>query len=72
MKERKGLNSKNEKVSQKVIRPNKALEKSHFWVRVRAFYVWGEKKRKRSKEEKEKEGRRKKKKRRKAKVWNFV
>ena len=38
-----------------MIRPNKALEKSHFWVRVRAFYVWGEKKRKGEEEEKKKE-----------------
>ena len=43
-----------------MLRLNKALEKSHFWVRVRAFYVWGEKKRKREEEEEKKkeEGRR--------------
>ena len=41
-----------------MIRPNKALEKSHFWVRVRAFHI-GEKRREREKRGEEEEGRRK-------------
>ena len=40
----------------KVIRPNKALEKSHFWVRGRAFYVWGENKRKKEEGRRRREG----------------
>ena len=54
MKEREGLDSKNEELSQKGDKAKQGLrkKKSHFWVRVRAFYVWREKKRNREEEKK--------------------
>ena len=76
MKEKEGLDSKNEGLSQKGDKAKQSLrKKSHFWVRVRAFYIWGEKKRK-GEENKRREGRRKKEEGRREEkqiqVWNFV